>query len=143
MGNDVCRDVDALVFAAEWPQYRGPNHDGITSDKINTQWPAGGPKMLWKIPLGSSLGSFVTDGKKVFVYQMRGTVPSCRSRTPTAIDATTGRGLWQCDIDGAVPNTTPGGGDGPRSTPTYNDGKVYVLSTYPQARYAWTPATAR
>lgn len=116
------------AFAAEWPQYRGPDHDGITPQKINTQWPPGGLKILWKIPLGSSLGSFVTDGKKVFVFQMRGVVPS-GAETLTAIDAATGRGIWQHDIDGAT-HYDSGGGDGPRSTPTYNDGKVYVLSTF-------------
>lgn len=120
--------VGTAAFAAEWPQYRGPNHDGTTPEKINTQWPAGGPKVLWSIPLGSSLGSFVTDGKKVFVYQMAGKVPT-GVETLTAIDAASGRGIWQHDIDGAT-HYDSGGGDGPRSTPTYNDGKVYVLSTF-------------
>lgn len=116
------------AIAAEWPQYRGPAHDGITPQKINTQWPAGGPKGLWKIPLGSSLGSFVTDGRRVFVYQMHGAVPSGTERL-TAMDAATGQEIWHRDIDGAT-HYDSGGGDGPRSTPTYNDGKVYVLSTF-------------
>jgi outer membrane protein assembly factor BamB len=120
--------LGTTAFAAEWTQYRGPEHNGITPDKINTQWPAGGPRMLWKIPLGSSLGSFVTGGKKVFVFQMRGSVPN-GAETLTAIDAGTGRGIWQRDVDGATKYDS-GGGDGPRSTPTYNDGKVYVLSTF-------------
>lgn len=120
--------ICATAFAAEWPQYRGPEHDGITPEKINTQWPPGGPKVLWKIALGSSLGSFVTDGKKIFVYQMQGVVPTGEEAL-TAIDAATGRGIWQHGIDGAT-HYDSGGGDGPRSTPTYDDGKVYVLSTF-------------
>ena len=116
------------AFAAEWPQYRGPNQDGITQEKISTEWPAGGPKALWKIPLGSSLGSFVTGDKKAFVYQMRGK-PGDGFETLTAINPATGQAVWSRDIDKADKYQS-GGGDGPRSTPTFNDGKVYVLSTY-------------
>lgn len=118
----------SAAFAAEWPSYRGPNHNGTTDDAINMQWPVGGPKMLWKVALGSSLGSFVTDGKRAFVFQMRGAVPT-GAETLTAIDAGTGRAIWARDIDGAT-HYDSGGGDGPRSTPAYSDGNVYVLSTF-------------
>jgi outer membrane protein assembly factor BamB len=120
--------VAAASVAAEWPQYRGPEHDGITPERINTQWSASGPKVMWKIPLGSSLGSFVTGERKLFVFQMRGPVHT-GFETLTALDRASGRTLWLRDLDRAD-HYDNGGGDGPRSTPTYNDGKVYVLTTF-------------
>jgi hypothetical protein len=40
---------DALV-AADWPSFRGPNHDGKSAETIT--WPKDGPKQLWKINVG-------------------------------------------------------------------------------------------
>ena len=43
--------VATLAFAgqADWPHWRGPNHDGKSPDTgLLKQWPAGGPKLLWK-----------------------------------------------------------------------------------------------
>ncbi|MBI3829815.1 MAG: PQQ-like beta-propeller repeat protein [Planctomycetes bacterium] len=63
--------------AADWPQWRGPNRDGISpnSPKLLDTWPKDGPKQLWKtgwIPAtwnagGGCGGPTVADGK-VFVY---------------------------------------------------------------------------
>jgi outer membrane protein assembly factor BamB len=128
LGAVIALSISASVFADEWPQYRGPNHDGITSEKIETHWTGSGPKALWQIPLGSSLGSFVTGDHKAFVYQMHGKVPT-GTETLSAVDPATGKVIWERNIDRAT-FYQGGGGDGPRSTPTFNDGKVYVYSTY-------------
>ncbi len=59
----------SLSFAAgasDWPQWFGPNHDGISDEKI-APWPAGGPKQIWKIPVGDGLGEPVVAGGKVYI----------------------------------------------------------------------------
>lgn len=34
----------------DWPQWRGPNRDGISLDKgLRKEWPEGGPKLLWQV----------------------------------------------------------------------------------------------
>ena len=39
--------------ATEWPQWRGPNRDGVSGEVgILKEWSPNGPKVLWKIPLG-------------------------------------------------------------------------------------------
>lgn len=67
----------ALAAAAEtdWPQWRGPNRDGIApeSPKLLEAWPAEGPKLLWKstpMPSGQDggLGSVAVADGKAFVY---------------------------------------------------------------------------
>src|SRR5690242_2452069 len=36
------------VIAADWPQYRGPDRDGVSKDTgLLQQWPQGGPRLLW------------------------------------------------------------------------------------------------
>jgi hypothetical protein len=42
--------TSVALFAADWPQYRGPNHDGKTTEKMSSAWPANGFKPLWKVP---------------------------------------------------------------------------------------------
>ena len=40
----------AAGLAADWPQYRGPDQTGASSEKVDLGWPAEGPKLLWKVP---------------------------------------------------------------------------------------------
>src|SRR5437588_13018420 len=36
--------------AADWPQWRGPNRDGISHESgLVKEWPADGPKAVWKV----------------------------------------------------------------------------------------------
>ena len=113
-----------IVRAADWPQFRGPNHDGTTPQKINTHWPAGGPQVLWQIPLGASFGTYAVAGDHAFIYTMKGEEDECCF----SLDPATGQTRWSQRIDQTIHDRE--GGDGPRSTPTFIDGKVYVLSTY-------------
>ena len=48
----------AGVQAADWQQYRGPNTDGTSSEKILKSWPAGGPRQVWKAPMSDGFSSF-------------------------------------------------------------------------------------
>ena len=42
------------LLAADWPQYLGPNRDGISTETgLARTWGADGPKVLWKKPVGS------------------------------------------------------------------------------------------
>ena len=53
--------------AADWPQWRGPNRDGVSSEKgWLATWPAGGPKVLWKANFGPGCSSLAVVGEKVF-----------------------------------------------------------------------------
>jgi outer membrane protein assembly factor BamB len=51
----------------DWPQYRGPNRDGISAEKgWSTNWGTDGPKVLWKKALGNGYSSFSVVGGKVY-----------------------------------------------------------------------------
>ncbi len=53
------------VSGGDWPQFRGPNRDNISTEKgILRTWPAGGPKVLWRIPVCEGYaGAAIKDGR--------------------------------------------------------------------------------
>ena len=50
----------AMLQAADWPQWRGPNRDGKSAETgLLQQWPKGGPHLLWRAEgLGEGYSSF-------------------------------------------------------------------------------------
>jgi outer membrane protein assembly factor BamB len=110
--------------------YRGPHQDGISLEKADIQWSGDGPKVLWKEKTETGFSSFAVSDGKVFTQVVRELKGQDRE-VCVALDAATGKELWIADIavgkfDGS--GSTAGGGDGPRSTPTVSDGKVYLLT---------------
>ena len=120
--------------AADWPQYRGANHDGISTEKVLTQWPADGLRTLWRVPLNTGFSTFTVAQGKAFTL-VRRSIDGVEQEVCLGLDATTGKELWVAPLgpakyqdggdSGAADNR---GGDGPRSTPTIDDGRVYLLS---------------
>jgi outer membrane protein assembly factor BamB len=120
--------------AVDWTQYRGPTHDGVSPEKIQKNWPANGPHAVWKVPMKDGFSSLAVGGGKVFSLVAR-EVDSANQEVCVAFDAASGKELWAKPIgvakyDGGGDSGTADnkGGDGPRSTPSYDSGKVYTLS---------------
>jgi len=115
------------IRAADWPEYRGPNHDGISTEKLNLNWASTPPKVLWKTPLNTGFSSFAIAGGKAFTQVVR-VLNNEPREICVALDASTGKELWAADV--AVGKGYGGGGpgDGPRSTPAVSDGMVFVLT---------------
>ena len=122
------------VRAADWPAYRGPTHDGLSSDRISTTWPASGPKVVWKVPSSAGFSSFAVSKGECFDLELRD-VDGADQEALVARDAATGKELWVKGI-GTVKINDGGqsgvkgndGGDGPRSSPAVDSGKVYTFS---------------
>jgi outer membrane protein assembly factor BamB len=122
----------STLLAGDWPQYRGPTHNGVSGEKI-AKWPDAGPKQVWKTPMNAGFSSItVADGiaSTLVMRQHEGVL----REFVIALDAATGRELWGKPLavakyDGGGDSGTPDnkGGDGPRSTPTIDEGKIYVL----------------
>ena len=121
------------AFAADWPQYRGANQDGISTEKLNPVWPPEGPKLIWKVALGNGYSSFAVSGDKAFTMVSRENKDGKMRELCIALDAATGKEVWAADItlgNYAAQSDSYGekGGNGACSTPTIKDGKVYVYS---------------
>ena len=124
----VCASLlaSSLGLADDWPQYRGANHDGISTEVIRTNWTAQAPKLLWKVPLGQAWSSLTVQGGKVFTQVERSYASELREFC-VALDANTGREIWATDVEKA---DYLNGYDGPRSTPSVVDGRVYVYTSW-------------
>ena len=55
--------------APEWPQWRGPQRSGVSSETgLAPSWPSGGPPSLWSISnLGEGYGSLAIRGDRIYV----------------------------------------------------------------------------
>lgn len=52
-------------YSDDWPQFRGPTRDGISKETgLLRRWPAGGPKVLWTVPVGQGYaGAAIVAGR--------------------------------------------------------------------------------
>ncbi len=110
-----------------WTSFRGPNRDGRYDEMaVLTQWPAQGLSPLWKQPAGLGYASFtIADGRAYTIEQRR------RQEVVAAYDINTGRELW---LQGWNAEYTDSTGDGPRTTPTWDDGRLYALGATGELR---------
>jgi outer membrane protein assembly factor BamB len=112
---------------SSWHDFRGPNRDGRAAAPIRTNWPREGLRRLWKQPIGAGYASFVVaDGRAFTIEQRR------NQEVAAAYDVQTGRELWTNAWDASFEESM--GGDGPRATPTYHEGRVYVLGAEGELR---------
>lgn len=107
--------------AAEWFQWRGPNRDGISTETgLLKDWPRGGPPQVWRTAgVGNGYSSFSTSGGRLYTLGARG-----GNEYVTALDRATGKKVWEYLNGRRFENDR---GDGPRSTPTVEDDRLYVL----------------
>ncbi len=112
---------------ASWTDYRGPARDGRSAETILTKWPAQGLPRLWRQPSGGGYASLVVAGGRVFTIEQRR-----RQEVVAAYHLETGRELWSNSWDGEF--TEGMGGDGPRATPTWHDGRLYALGAEGELR---------
>ena len=86
--------VDAQRPSTDWPQWRGPNRDGVASGFAA---PAAWPESLvqkWKIEVGTGYASPIVVGDRVYVFSRRG-----NNEGMSAHDAATGKELWRAGYD--------------------------------------------
>lgn len=120
--------------AANWGFIRGPHGDGSTPEKVAKTWPAAGPKVVWKVPSKSGFSCLVVSDKLAACLELRD-VDGAAQEVVVARDADSGKELWVKPLgpvkyDGGGDSGTDSnkGGDGPRSSPTIDGGRVYVTS---------------
>src|SRR5436190_1228799 len=84
------------LYAVDWPQYRGPQGDGSTTEKVAV-WSAKGPKVLWKVESPNGFSSFAVGGGKAFTVEGR-EVEGVKQEVLVARDAVTGKDAWSQTI---------------------------------------------
>jgi outer membrane protein assembly factor BamB len=126
--------------ADDWPQWLGPRRDGVwREDGILDKFPPGGPKVLWRTPIGSGYAGPAVVGGRVYVtdrvlkrgvknptdgFARGATAGLAGSERVLCLDEATGKILWTHDYECQYRIAYPAG---PRTTPVVADGKVYTL----------------
>jgi outer membrane protein assembly factor BamB len=111
-----------------WADFLGPGRLGhYDQQPILTAWPASGLHKLWKQPVGGGYASFtVANGLAFTIEQRRG------NEVVAAYDVRTGRERWTHSWKALFEEVL--GGNGPRATPVWDDGRIYALGAQGELR---------
>src|SRR5262249_29284143 len=118
----IANDAAAPSGPADWPQWRGPERNGLSKDTgLLKQWPPSGPRQSWSISnLGEGFGSIAVKDDRIY---MQGT--SASASVVFCLNRADGKAIWSAALG---PKVEEGRGNGPRSTPTIDDDRVYALT---------------
>ncbi|MYD59851.1 MAG: PQQ-binding-like beta-propeller repeat protein [Gemmatimonadetes bacterium] len=107
---------------ADWPQWLGPNRTGISFETgLLTTWAKDGPTVVWEKELGEGFsGISVAEGR---VYTM---FSAGEDEFAVCLDEETGEEIWRFRTGAKYYERQ--GGNGPRSQPTVDGDRVFVLS---------------
>ena len=85
-------------MSSDWPQWRGPNRDGISTETgLLKQWPADGPPLVWKAAgAGTGYSSLAIANGRIYTLGLRGD-----REYVIAFDVATGKQLWATTHGGA------------------------------------------
>ncbi len=105
----------------DFPQFLGPNRDAkLSGPRLARDWDAQPPKKMWRQPIGAGWSSFAVVGPYAVTQEQRG-----EQELISCYELLTGKLLWAHADAGRFSEVIAG--DGPRSTPTITDGRVYAL----------------
>ncbi len=130
VANICCRALAAtlllgsplLAHAEDWPNWRGPQHDGISRETgWSSDWGEHGPKKLWTANVGTGFSS-------ISIAAGRGFTAGHRDDHDTVFcfDAETGVMQWNYEYPAPLVDNLHEGG--PAATPTIDGDLVYSVS---------------
>jgi outer membrane protein assembly factor BamB len=124
----------ATPRADDWPQWRGPNRDGVWNETgIIETFPPTGLKIRWRAPVGGGLSSPVVAGGRVYVTDSEVQRPKAWERVQ-CFDETTGRTLWTHSDEVNYPEWgfDPKSKTGPGATPIVEAGHIFSVGATSQ-----------
>ena len=124
----LCFLASTAARADDWPQWRGPNRDGIWRETgILESFPPGGLKIAWRAPVGRGWSSPVVAGGRVHLTDVRVEDKKATERV-LCFDAASGKPLWTHRYAVDYPDwALDANGGGPRATPIVHDSRVFTL----------------
>ncbi|MEQ8790975.1 MAG: PQQ-binding-like beta-propeller repeat protein [Pirellulaceae bacterium] len=119
----ACATAAFAQQGPSWPQFLGPQRNGVSAEKgVTNGWAsdADAPKQVWRVPGGVGMsGLAVADGRVITLGQGEG------KQYVLALAEMTGKTLWKTPVAPAYENSM---GDGPRATPTIDGKTVYAYT---------------
>jgi outer membrane protein assembly factor BamB len=115
-----------LVFAADWPQWRGPRRDAISNEHgLLKQWPEQGPRLVWQMKeIGDGYSTPSVVGNRLYVMSNTG----MDDEFVQCLNVSDGQQAWSVRVGKVGPNS---GMQYPaaRSTPTIDGAMTYALGS--------------
>ena len=120
-----------VAHAADWPQWLGPDRDGKSPETgLLDAIPKDGPELTWRLEsvdkVGTGYGSPAVVGKRLYIVGGASAKADAQEFVH-CLNADTGTPVWTAKIPTAKGKFSDGWGGGPRSTPTVDGDKLYVL----------------
>src|SRR5215831_3126421 len=111
---------------SDWPQWRGPERNGISQERdLLKQWPAGGPNLLWQLnDIGDGYSTPSVVGTQIYLMSNRG----MQNEFVQALSTQDGRLIWTTRV-GNVGNPQDFLYAKARSTPTVDGDFIYALGS--------------
>ena len=114
-----------LATTTEWdfPQFLGPRRDlSVGSVALARDWQARPPELRWRQPIGAGWSGFAVVNGYAVTQEQRGELEMV-----TCYALETGELVWSYAIENRYASVIAG--NGPRATPTIDDGIVYALTS--------------
>ena len=118
----------------DWTQWGGPGRNFMSDAKgLASSWPAGGPKKRWSRALGEGHSSILFEGGKLYtMYRPLGLLSVVRrsqEEVIVALDAATGKTLWEFKYPSPTDGVDFSQGAGPHATPLIVGSRLYATSS--------------
>ncbi|MEW6156826.1 MAG: PQQ-binding-like beta-propeller repeat protein [Verrucomicrobiota bacterium] len=122
-------NLSSSVAASDWPQFLGPNRDGVypvaengTGTDLAREWPVNGPPQLWNRKTGQGFsGPVVADGKLILFHRLG------NDEVVDCLEAMSGKTLWTFKYPTSYVDSIVGEDHGPRATPAMAHGSVFTF----------------
>jgi outer membrane protein assembly factor BamB len=113
-----------IAGAQDWPQWRGPNRDGVIG---SFREPAAWPEKLvrrWQVEVGTGYATPLLVGDRVYTFTRQGD-----EEVLMALDAASAKTIWRSGYPApfSMNPATKRHGPGPKSTPTFAGGRLFTL----------------
>jgi outer membrane protein assembly factor BamB len=115
------------LHATDWPQWRGPNRDGVSAEKgLLKEWPKDGPKVVWQIKdIGAGFSTPAVVGDRIYVLANQGV----DNEFVEALSVSDGKKIWSTTIGKVGSPQQQPNYPAARSTPTVDGDTIYALGS--------------
>ena len=113
--------LGVTLMAADWPQFLGPGRNGVSAEKdLISEFPADGPKIVWRTPLGVSMSSVIVSDERAYTL-----FQDAERLFIVSLNAADGKVVWKTPFAAAYENAM---GNGPRATPAVANETVVAFT---------------
>lgn len=118
----VCVALSLGAAGQDWPQFRGPERDGVYRGRATIPaFPASGPDLVWERPVGAGFSAPAAALGRLVVFHRLG-----NREVVEALRTEDGSSLWRFSYETNYRDDF-GFDNGPRATPVISDDKVYTF----------------